>query len=213
MQGYVNQPSVLTGDAVIGDVLTAKKFYKDDPNTQLTGTMPNNSGDVAAISSHTGAAGEIHIVPAAGYTDGSDDASVITDSDFIAGNIIHGKNIFGIDGTVPINGTLSFTGTYANSTYYTSANCYVGRNADLLFIIVRSGTTTSYENIYFVKTSAPAGVALVGQSYYSYASTPAQSYYISVWSGCSAHVNVSCSMETRNATPDTIQLDVTISDA
>lgn len=212
MQGLVNQPCTLTGDAAVGNVLSAKTFYNTDPNTKSTGTMANNAGDVAAVSSHAGAAGEIHVVPAAGYTDGSDDASVITDADFVAGSIIHEKNIFGIDGTVPINGTLTFSGTYATSTYYTAENCYVARNGTTLIVVVRSGTTTSYENIYFVSTSVPAGVALAGQSYYSYATTPAQSYYVSVWTGCSAHVNVACAMETRNATPDTIQLDVTITD-
>jgi hypothetical protein len=95
----INSGFALTGDSVVANVLTTKTFYKDDITTKLTGTMPNNAGDVAAVSSHSGGAGTIHVVPATGYTDGADDASVITDADFVATNIKHEVNIFGIAGT------------------------------------------------------------------------------------------------------------------
>lgn len=80
-----------------GTVLATKVGFVN--GAKITGTMPNNAGDVAAVSSHLGAAGEIHIVPAAGYTDGTDDATVITDADFIAANIKSGVTIFGLLGT------------------------------------------------------------------------------------------------------------------
>lgn len=67
--------------------------------TKITGTMPNNAGDTAAESSHVGEVGEIHIVPAAGYYDGTDDATVITDADFVANSIKHNVEIFGLTGS------------------------------------------------------------------------------------------------------------------
>jgi hypothetical protein len=81
----------------VGTVLNTKVGFVN--GAKVTGTMPNNAGDVAAVSSHAGAAGEIHVVPAAGYTDGSDDASVITDAEFLAENIKKDVDIFGLTGT------------------------------------------------------------------------------------------------------------------
>ena len=89
----------LTGDAIVDDVLAGKKFYKDDAKTQLTGTLPNNAGDVNAVSFHSGGGGTIHVIPAKGYTDGTDDASVITDADFVVTNIKHNVEIFGSTGS------------------------------------------------------------------------------------------------------------------
>lgn len=86
-----------SGNAIVSDVLATKTF-SNDSGTDLTGTMPNNAGDVAAVSSHSGGGGTIHIVPAKGYTDGTDDATVITDADFVAGNIKHNVDVFGITG-------------------------------------------------------------------------------------------------------------------
>jgi len=88
----------LTGDAGVANVLSGKLFYKDDAKTQLEGTMPNNAGDVAAESYHRDST-SLHIVPAEGYTDGIDDATTITDANFIAANIKLGVTIFGLEGT------------------------------------------------------------------------------------------------------------------
>jgi hypothetical protein len=38
--------TVLTGDAIVANVLVGKTFYKDDVGTKLTGTMPNVSADI-----------------------------------------------------------------------------------------------------------------------------------------------------------------------
>lgn len=92
--------TVITGDAIVGNVLDGKTFYSTDATSQLEGTMPDNDGDVAAISSHVDGT-SIHVVPATGYTDGVTDATVITDADFIPGNILFGKTVFGLEGTTP----------------------------------------------------------------------------------------------------------------
>lgn len=79
-------------------------LYKNFSNFGLM--VDNNAGDNAAVSSHAGAAGEIHVIPKQGYTDGVDDASIITDADFTAGNIKLGVNIFGIDGSYDAGGSI-----------------------------------------------------------------------------------------------------------
>lgn len=87
-----------TGDLTASQGLTGHTMSNSD-DTDIACTMPNNAGDVAAVSAHSGGAGTIHVIPAAGYTDGSDDAAVVTDADFIAGNIKSGVNILGLAGT------------------------------------------------------------------------------------------------------------------
>ena len=62
--GKVNGPT-LNGDAVVGNVLTGKRFYKDSA-TQLTGTMANNG----AVSPGALAPGGSYTIPA-GYHNGS----------------------------------------------------------------------------------------------------------------------------------------------
>lgn len=98
--------TVLTGDAVVAEVLDGKFFYKDDATSKLEGTMPNNAGDVAAVSAHMGATTNLHVVPAAGYTDGSDDAATIdlatVDADLVTGNIKSGVTILGVAGKTEV---------------------------------------------------------------------------------------------------------------
>lgn len=81
---------VLTGDAVVGNVLSGKKFYKDDPTSQLTGTMTDNG----AQSITPAAAGN---TITAGYHNGS--GGVVADADFTAANIKSGVVIWGVTGT------------------------------------------------------------------------------------------------------------------
>jgi hypothetical protein len=92
----------LTGDSVIANVLATKTFYKDDAATKLTGTMPNNAGDVASVSAHMDATTNLHVVPATGYTDGVDDATTVdlavVDADLVTGNILAGITILGVAG-------------------------------------------------------------------------------------------------------------------
>ena len=66
---------------------------------KVTGAMPNNAGDVAAASYHADGT-SLHIIPVEGYTDGSDDAVVITDADFVSANIAVGVTLFGKAGSM-----------------------------------------------------------------------------------------------------------------
>jgi hypothetical protein len=96
----------LTGDSVVGDVLTGKTFYKDNAQTKLTGTMPNNAGAVACVSASITAGTTLSVIPAAGYTDGSDDTSTVdlttVDADLVTGNIKAGVTILGVAGKTEV---------------------------------------------------------------------------------------------------------------
>lgn len=103
----------LTGDAVVGEVLDGKFFYKDNYQTKLEGTMPNNAGDVASVSAHMDAGTVLHVVPAEGYTDGSDDATTIdlttVDADLVTGNIKSGVTILGVAGSSTVKDVSDWT--------------------------------------------------------------------------------------------------------
>ena len=103
----------LTGDAVVGEVLDGKFFYKDNYQTKLEGTMPNNAGDVASVSAHMDAGTVLHVVPAEGYTDGSDDATTVdlavVDADLATGNIKSGVTILGVAGAATVRDVSDWT--------------------------------------------------------------------------------------------------------
>ncbi len=100
------------GTALASKVLTGYTF-SNNSDTGISGSMPNRAGDVAAVSYHRDGT-SIHVIPAQGYTDGSDDASVITDADFVTGNIKSGANIFGLGGKTEVVDTSSGTAVAAN---------------------------------------------------------------------------------------------------
>ena len=97
-----------TADIVAANVLNGKKG--GNSTGVITGTMPNNAGDKAAVSYHS-AGTSIHIVPALGYTDGMDDATVITEAGFTAGNIKSGVSIFGKAGSLSSGTWSTVTGS------------------------------------------------------------------------------------------------------
>lgn len=86
-----------TGDAVAENVL-AGKIFSNDTDTDLTGTMTNNSGDTYTTGSSVSGT-TLKLKPARGFYDGDDDYVTITDADFVAGNILSGVNLFGLAGT------------------------------------------------------------------------------------------------------------------
>lgn len=115
-------------------------------------------------------------------------------------------------GVTDLVGTLSFSGTYATSVYYTAAGCRMGFNAALgeLYILIQGGTSSSYENIYYVVNSLPSGVSLVAQSPFRYSSAAPQLYrYAAVLSGVTGKLDVSCNLNAINATDDYVQCAIT----
>ncbi len=90
MPSLISQISTpLTGNAVVGDVLSGKTFYSNDA-TKKTGTMTNR-GAVTLTPSKT------NQTITAGYHNGS--GYVVGDSDLVAANIKKSVNIFGVTGT------------------------------------------------------------------------------------------------------------------
>jgi hypothetical protein len=85
----------LTGDAVVANVLATKTFYKDNYQTKLTGTMPNNGTNSIEITDVDGL-----LIPE-GYYDGTGTAavSVADQALLIPGNIKDGVTILGVLGT------------------------------------------------------------------------------------------------------------------
>ncbi len=82
------QASVLTGDAVVGDVRTGKEFYKDDPTLKLTGIIP----EVVIVAGSENVPAGIHIATTLSVIDG----------DLVTGSIISGITIFGIAGHIDV---------------------------------------------------------------------------------------------------------------
>lgn len=119
-----------SGTAIAAEILATKVAWVD--GIEITGSMANNAGDVEAVSAHAGATTHIHVIPATGYVDGSDDATVIDLLDvptegakLITGNIKAGVTLFGVagkasvvetaDGTVKAIGTITTSGDGAEA--------------------------------------------------------------------------------------------------
>jgi len=97
LQSSIDAGFELTGDAVVGNVLTDKTFYKDDFKTKLTGTMVNHTTDITATSISRDGDTLKFLVPA-GYYPGTINVTY-QDTDFVEGNILDGVTIFGLLGT------------------------------------------------------------------------------------------------------------------
>ncbi|TGE37633.1 hypothetical protein E4K67_12925 [Desulfosporosinus fructosivorans] len=93
------------GTALASQVLTGYSIGSD--SGLVNGTMPNRAGDTAALASSVSGT-TLKLRASNGYRDGVDDNVMITDADFMASNILAGKNIFGVDGSV-VTGIYQYT--------------------------------------------------------------------------------------------------------
>ena len=91
-----------SGDAAAGDILTGKKAY--NASGEVSGSMANNGGTGGTISTKAGS-----VVIPAGYTSGGT-VSLGGVSDCLAQNILSGKTILGVDGSL-VMPTISQDGT------------------------------------------------------------------------------------------------------
>ena len=98
MQGTVigGNNGVLTGNAVVADVLAGKTF-SNALGVDKTGTIVDRTGDTAS-SSDSVSGTTLKLVATVGYRDGTNDTVTITDADFAAANIKSGITIFGLEG-------------------------------------------------------------------------------------------------------------------
>ena len=79
-------------DAAAGDVLSGKKFFTS--TGESTGSMANNGATGGTISTKSGT----YSIPA-GYTSGGT-VSLTNVTDCVAGNILSGKSILGVSGSL-----------------------------------------------------------------------------------------------------------------
>lgn len=156
------QGSDSAGDATAAQVL-AGVYFSTLALWNEVGTMPNNAGDVAAVSAHMGAGTTIHLIPATGYTDGADDASTVdlttVDADLIAANIKTGITLFGVAGTceffVAVAGTTSLgysTGASTLATTYTE--------------LAGPSFTANYSGVYRIYMTGQISVGGAGTAYF-----------------------------------------------
>ncbi|MCQ4363022.1 hypothetical protein KQR54_18155 [Mycobacterium gordonae] len=102
------------GNAVAADVLIGHTIGTDAG--LVNGTMPDRAGDTAALASSVSGT-TLKLRASNGYRDGVDDNVTITDADFIAANILSGKDIFGLVGTLE-QGRKVATGFTATDSQY-----------------------------------------------------------------------------------------------
>lgn len=95
---FILQGEGASGNATASDLLSGKTASTDAGD--ITGTMPNRTGHVTAQSTSISGT-TLRFRPQAGYYDGTTANSVqYVDSNLVAGNILKGKSIFGLVGSV-----------------------------------------------------------------------------------------------------------------
>ena len=105
------------------------------------------------------------------------------------------------------------TGTYANSTYYNVSFGVLisyAPNGEVV-LTMKGGTTTSYENLYYVLDSAPPGVTMEFVRNTATASA-AERIYSCVLKNIQTLVNIEIAMNSRNSSSDYTQCDITITE-
>jgi len=139
-----------TGTAVLADVLAGKTFSTAAGNA-MVGTMPNRSGQVQGSAGAANGSGDIFVVPPFGYYDGLANTPVKAwDLDFIASNFRADKNIFGLQGSIPIrNGSNGDAG--GNHHTHSGITAWEGN----LFVKPTPGPPIIYEGDVWLKVADP----------------------------------------------------------
>jgi hypothetical protein len=129
----------LTGDAVVTDVKVGKKFYKDDPASQLTGTLDQSDATAAAgdiVNTKTAYANFVKLTGTNTNPDVSADTAVVGDvvatktfhagadpaqktgtlaltGDAVVGDVVSGKKFYKDDPASQLTGTLAISDSAA----------------------------------------------------------------------------------------------------
>jgi hypothetical protein len=112
-----------------GQILTGKVIFAN--GQEITGTMPNRSGDTAAIASSISGT-TLKLRASSGYRDGTDDNVTITDVNFIASNLL--ANMFGMTATGL--GFKSASGITTSASSTTSYTLDTGSTIDLYAVTI-----------------------------------------------------------------------------
>jgi hypothetical protein len=169
-QSFILQGEGGGGSAVPGDLLVNKTATVDIGD--ITGTMPDRSGDTAALS-NTVSGTTLKLLASDGYRDGVNDYVTISDPDFIAGNIRYGKEVFGITGTV--GGTATASDILSGKTAAVNGGDTTGTMPNNGAVTITPGTadqaiTLGYHNgsgkvlgsSYLISGNIRAGAAIFG---------------------------------------------------
>lgn len=142
------------GTATTAQVLAGVPF-SNETDTGLIGTMPNRAGDTPAINSEISGT-TLKVLPSAGYRDGVDDWVTFNDPDFIAANILTGKNIFGLVGTlvVPKKANGQATSGSSSTLLYTT-----GGAQDNAYLLTVTGLDFTPRMVFIVHPTQPHRVS------------------------------------------------------
>lgn len=108
---------------------------------------------------------------------------------------------------------LGFTGSYNSPTYITTSGCklVVDKDTGYAFIILQSGNSTAYENIYFNPSTLPSGVtSLPVQTYGGPNSGAAQRYFVQVLTGIKGPIQVTVNLDQINSSYDYVRATLTV---
>lgn len=146
-------PTTVPGTATVDHVLAGDTFSAGT-NLGLVGTMPNITADqVAAALATVGTTIKLKVPQ--GYYDGTKNVNY-TDANLIAANILLGKSILGVDGSL-VQGKKFASGTTATNTFMSSYYSDSG------------GTSQAYSLTVTGLTFQPSYVVIYanGNSYYT----------------------------------------------
>lgn len=186
IDGVIGKASVVdTADATVlaNHILSPETAYKN--GIKVIGTMVDRSGDTTCVSSSISGT-TLKLKASEGYRDGVNDNVTITDANFMANNIINGKNIFGIDGNAPTykyaTGSLDYvipgySGTASDHTFYSytvnpnfepTLVIWVQNNNPTVIYTFGSLGTVKPDDFYFYYSESLGGIRFESDSVYSY---------------------------------------------
>jgi len=125
-----------SGDAIASDLLSGKTASTDAG--EITGTMPDRAGDTASLSSSVSGT-TLKLRASEGYRDGTNDNVTITDADFVASNILSGKNIFGVDGSAVAGKPIAYGNSFSSGVKITT-----GFRPKMISILVYQSAVSNY---------------------------------------------------------------------